>query len=100
MMIGEPAAEVPDVAVVVENDRAMAAAWAAAGRLRAVGLSTEIAASGSPRKRYDRAVKKGASELLVFDVRDDRLTTRLRSSPEARAEAALADFNWPEPAAE
>ena len=50
-------------------------------------------ASGSPRKRYDRAVKKGASEILVLGF-DDALTTRVKTIGDAKAEAALANLEW------
>jgi histidyl-tRNA synthetase len=90
MMIGEPGAEVIDAAIVVEDDAAMAAAWAAASRLRANGLSVELIASGSPRKRFDRAVKKGAREIVVLGVADGVVTRRVKSNDQPRAEALLA----------
>ena len=69
MMIDAPSAELIDAAIVVEDDAAMDAAWAAASRLRRSGLSVELVASGSPRKRFDRAVKKGAREIIVLGDR-------------------------------
>ena len=90
MMIGEPASDETDVAIVVENDAAMASAWSAASRLRSAGLSVELFASGSPRKRYDRAVKKGAREIVVLGFTDGEVTRRVKSNEEPRAEALLA----------
>ena len=92
-LIDAPGAETLDVAVVVEDDRAAAAGWQAADRLRKAGLSVEIISSGSPRKRYDRAVKKGPSEILVLGF-SDALTTRVKTIGDAKAEAALADMDW------
>ena len=90
MMIDAPAEEPIDAAIVVEDDRAMEAAWAAASRLRAAGLSVEIVASGSPRKRFDRAVKKGAREIVVLGIADGQVTRRVKSNDQPRAESLLA----------
>jgi histidyl-tRNA synthetase len=100
MMIDAPAVEVVDVAVVVENDRAALCANTVANHLRSKGLSAELYVTGSPRKRRDRAIKKGAEEILTLDVHDGAVTTRLSSAFEYKAEKALADFVWPEPASE
>ncbi len=96
MMIEPPQSENVDVAIVVENDRAGLCANAVASHIRSKGLSAELYVTGSPRKRRDRAVKKGAEEILTLDVQDGRVTTRLSSAFECKAEKALADFDWPE----
>ena len=90
MMIDAPAPDLIDAAIVVEDDGAMDAAWAAASRLRECGLSVEIVASGSPRKRFDRAVKKGAREIVVLGMAEGQVTRRVKSNDEPRAEALLA----------
>jgi histidyl-tRNA synthetase len=90
MMINAPAAEFIDAAIVVEDEAAMDAALAAASRLRKAGLSVELVATGSPRKRFDRAVKKGAREIVVLGFVDGQLTRRVKSSDEPRVEALLA----------
>ncbi|MEO6248507.1 MAG: histidine--tRNA ligase [Sphingomicrobium sp.] len=90
MLIEAPAGEVLDVALVVEDDRAMGEGWKAATLLRANGLSVELIASGSPRKRFDRAVKKGANEIVVLGMEGATVTRRIKSLGQPRAEAALA----------
>ncbi len=90
MMIDAPAAETIDAAIVVEDDAAMSAALSAASKLRVGGLSVELVATGSPRKRYDRAVKKGAQEIVVFGFANGAVTRRVKSNAEPRAEALLA----------
>jgi histidyl-tRNA synthetase len=90
MMIASPAVELIDAAIVVEDDAAMAAAWAHATRLRSSGLSVEVIATGSPRKRFDRAVKKGAREIVVLGFADGVVTRRIKSNEQPRAEALLA----------
>ena len=90
MMIDAPVPESIDAAIVVEDDAAMDAALAAASRLRANGLSVELVATGSPRKRFDRAVKKGAREIVVLGFADGAVTRRVKSNDQPRAEALLA----------
>lgn len=90
MMIGAPQADLIDAAIVVEDDAAMGAAWESAVRLRAAGLSVELVAIGSPRKRFDRAVKKGAREIVVLGFSDGMVTRRVKSNEQPRAEALLA----------
>ena len=89
MMIDTPALDVIDVAVVVEDDTALANGWAATSHLRSAGLSVELIASGSPRKRFDRAVKRGASEIVVIGLADGVVSRRVKSTGEPRAEALL-----------
>ncbi len=90
MMIDAPAAEVIDAVIVVEDDSAMSASLAAASKLRGGGLSVEIVATGSPRKRFDRAVKRGAREIVVLGFADGQVTRRVKSNDQPRAEALLA----------
>jgi len=90
MLIDAPTTELIDAAIVVEDDAALGAAMAAAARLRAAGLSTELVATGSPRKRFDRAVKKGAREIVVLGLSDGAVTRRVKSNDEPRAEALLS----------
>jgi histidyl-tRNA synthetase len=97
MMIEAPPAETLDVMVVVEDDRAQTAGARALAHLRARGLASDIIASGSPRKRFDRALKRGANEMLILSVADALVTTRVKTSGQARAEAELAGFDWPQP---
>ena len=99
MMIGQPSPEAIDVAVVVEDDAAMGAALAGASKLRGSGLSAELVATGSTRKRYDRAVKKGPLAIIVLTVRDDKLSVRINAeeSVNARLGEVLSTFKWPEP---
>jgi histidyl-tRNA synthetase len=68
-----------DVVLAVEDDGAIDAAWAALGALRRAGLSAEMIATGSLRKRYDKAMKLGAGVLV--SARGDGLT--VKDGPEA-----------------
>jgi len=90
MLIDAPEPELIDAAIVVEDEAALGHGLACAAKLRAAGLSVELIATGSPRKRYDRAVKKGAREIIVLGFADGNLTRRVKSNDVARAEALLA----------
>ena len=97
MMIEAPPAESLDVIIVVDDDRAQTAGAKVLAHLRSRGLASDIIAAGSPRKRFDRAVKRGANEILILSVGDQRVTSRLKTSGEGRAEAELTSFDWPPP---
>ncbi|MEO5707855.1 MAG: histidine--tRNA ligase [Alteraurantiacibacter sp.] len=66
MLVGERVEAPADVIVVVEDDseNAQTFAWFVLSTLRQAGFVTEMISTGSPRKRYDKAVKRGA--LAIF----------------------------------
>ncbi|MBN2973164.1 histidine--tRNA ligase [Roseomonas aeriglobus] len=66
MLLDEPVKTGPDVIVVVEDDADYAQALSALSQLRKSGLSADIVATGSPKKRYDKAVKLDPAETLTF----------------------------------
>lgn len=53
-----------DVAIAVEDDRLLDAVIHAMHRMRRSGLSVELIATGSPRKRFDKAGKLGSQMLI------------------------------------
>jgi len=57
MLIEEPVKEGVDVAVVAEADEFGLATTALVAALRRAGFSAEAVVTGSPRKRYDKALK-------------------------------------------
>ena len=67
--------------------------------LRSAGFSAELFASGSPRKRYDKARKAEPAILVSFDIRDGEATHSLLHTDPAidREGEALLLFNehWP-----
>jgi len=70
MMIDAPKPDAIDVAVVAENPAREEDAIALAAKLRAAGIATELYATGSPRKRYDRAIKAQPGAIVSLDVRE------------------------------
>ncbi|WP_230279844.1 histidine--tRNA ligase [Croceicoccus sp. Ery15] len=94
MLVGDRDADaVADAIVVAEDDAAIGDAIAAIGHLRRAGISAEMMASGSPRKRFDKAVKIGADAIVAFAVRDGEVARRIRAEDGviARIEQALAN---------
>ncbi|KMS52586.1 histidyl-tRNA synthase [Novosphingobium barchaimii LL02] len=65
--------------LAVEDDAALSFALKALTALRHQGIDAEMVATGSPRKRFDKAVKLGAKVLASFVVKDGVPTANLRA---------------------
>jgi len=59
-----------EVAIAAENVEREAEAAALCAAMRRAGFSTELFATGSPRKRYDRARKAEPAVLISLDIRE------------------------------
>ena len=83
--------EVPaDLIIVVEDDARVAEAIGLIGDVRRAGFTAELVASGSPRKRYDKAVKRGAVVILSLrPVMGNGITT---DNPEAGVLSVLGAY--------
>jgi len=71
-----------DVAVVAENNAREFEAVRLVSHFRQSGIATELFASGSPRKRYDRAVKAAPWLIVSLDIRDGVKTHTIRALKE------------------
>ena len=94
MLVGGRGQARLEIAVAAENpDREIDAAQIVADFRRA-GFVAELFATGSPRKRYDKARKSEPAILISFDVRDGEKThSWLSTDPAIEREAdALALF--------
>ncbi|HWU04448.1 MAG TPA: histidine--tRNA ligase [Novosphingobium sp.] len=80
------------VTVVVEDDRALTEGMGLVARLRQGGMAAELIASGSPRKRFDKAVKSNTQAILALGWGEEGATRRLRNvdGDIARIEALIA----------
>ena len=78
MLVSEAGEDGPEVVVVAENVERETAAARMVAKLRRAGISAEIVATGSPRKRFDRAKKFSPDFLVSLDVRDGHPTTSAR----------------------
>lgn len=83
MLVGDKSEPLADVIVVVEDDQLIDRAIAAVGKIRAAGHSAELMASGSPRKRFDKAVKAGAEKIVAFAIRDGAEHVRIKADEHA-----------------
>ena len=93
MLIAEPVAERPNVIIAVEDDRALADGQRTLRLLRDNGLSADMIATGSPRKRYDKAAKVQAEVIVGIQWENDRAVANGRSAApsdvHSRVEALL-----------
>jgi len=78
MLIDAPAPNRAFVALVVENDAAQEDGIRTAAALRRAGIAVEAVGSGSPRKRYDRAMKLSPGAILSLDQQDGATTRRFK----------------------
>jgi len=84
MLLEEPAQELPDVVVVAEHRELEAKSMMLTAALRRAGFCVELVATGSPKKRYDRAMKLNPAEILSLDIRDGAAGVNARTlRPEA-----------------
>ncbi len=78
MLLEEPAATNPDIMIVVETDSALPLAFRALRLFRDTGFSADMVASGSPKKRYDKATKLGPK--VIVSIRRDGETDNVSTS--------------------
>jgi histidyl-tRNA synthetase len=76
MLVGERAEAPLEVAVVAENDEALNAAIRAVTCLRRWGISSELIGTGSPRKRYDKAVRLRSQVIVSYRMDGGSLQER------------------------
>lgn len=69
-----------DVMLAIEDDAAIPFGTKALKALRSAGMSGDMIASGSPRKRFDKASKAGANILVGVTCRDGKVVCNTRSS--------------------
>ncbi len=81
MLVGERDADIADVSIAVESDDLINTGISANTAIRAAGFSTEIIATGSPRKRFDKAAKVNAKVLLGISAQNGETVFNLRSAP-------------------
>jgi histidyl-tRNA synthetase len=93
MLIEAPEGPRLDVAIAVEDDTTGDAAMSALMFLRRAGLAAELVASGSPRKRFDKAVKLNAHVILSTTRVDGQLRIGSRGDKHAveRVSALLGE---------
>jgi histidyl-tRNA synthetase len=78
MLVGARDAVPADVVIAVEDDAALDVATAALAALRRAGLTGEMVATGSARKRYDKATRIPAKVIAALSLADGAPRWRLR----------------------
>ena len=81
MMIEAPAREAPIAILAVEDDRALTDGYKALNALRRAGIAADIVATGSPRKRYDKAAKVPAKVLVSVNHDGEKASFNSRAVP-------------------
>ena len=76
-----------DAVIAVEDDGQLAVAMKALAALHNGGFATEIVASGSPRKRFDKAAKIPAYALISVGTRDGALHINVRGDSDRAKQA-------------
>ena len=88
MLIDAPAAERADVIVVAEEEGTEGEGGTLVVALRRAGLSAALIASGSPRKRFDKAVKEGPRAIV--SLREGGRTVRSLAGADVIEDKLLA----------
>lgn len=78
-----------DVVVAVEDDGALDVAQRAVSAFRGNGLATDMIASGSPRKRFDKATKVAAHVLVSVRVSDGKAVFNTRAAADGPAHLSV-----------
>ncbi|MEO0418305.1 MAG: histidine--tRNA ligase [Pseudomonadota bacterium] len=91
MLVGERGEGPADVIIVVEDrsEVAMNRAVSALKSARLSGLSGEIIAEGSPRKRYDKAVKRSPRAIVSFEENGHRISGDDETHPDLERSLGL-----------
>jgi histidyl-tRNA synthetase len=82
MLVGERQSDPIDVVIVVEDDALFSRGVQAVSDLRRAGLVADMIATGSPRKRFDKAVKLGAGAIATIATRDGVVKVTLKAENE------------------
>jgi len=89
MLLEDFAAPAFDVIIALEDDALLAEAMRSLAALREQGYSADLVASGSPRKRYDKAAKIPARTLVSVGVKDGTPTFNIRGELADQVQALL-----------
>ena len=90
MLVGAREEKPADLIIVVEDDARVGEAIALIGNVRRAGFTAELVASGSPRKRYDKAVKRGA--VVILSLRPAMGNGITTDNPEAGVLSVLGAY--------
>jgi histidyl-tRNA synthetase len=92
MLVGDRAEERLGVIIAVEQDETLALAQKALAALRGSGISAEMIASGSPKKRFDKAVKTNARVMVTSWIKDGDAILGTRSADKDPLEVRVQEI--------
>jgi histidyl-tRNA synthetase len=93
MLVGtQSGAEKINLALAVEDDAALEFGTKVTAALRRSGISVELVATGSARKRYDKAAKIDADVLGSVGVRDGMIVHHLRATTETAVKSRIVEI--------
>ena len=78
MLVGEKGEAPLEVVIAVENDSLLNHAITKLAELRRAGVSAEMVATGSPKKRFDKAGKMGSLQIVSISARDGNTIVNVR----------------------
>ena len=78
MLVGAKDSSALEVAVVAEHPELESEAARLVNIFRRAGIVAELFATGSPRKRFDRAIKSNPGAVASFDMRDGVKTEAIK----------------------
>jgi histidyl-tRNA synthetase len=92
MLIEAPSIPDLDMAIAVEDDRALFAATAFAQEVRALGRSVKIVTQGSPKKRFDKALRLSPSYIAAYDWDENQAVARHKAFSDKASDAAFTEW--------
>lgn len=98
MLIEHHEIDAPEIILVSESDSTDAIAWQIAFALRREGMRSDVVATGSLRKRFDKARKMDGAVIMVLDDKTDDPSLiaqgRVRIGDESRARSSWIASGW------
>ena len=101
MLVGDTSERPTDIIIVVEDDRVMMDGLGLVTAFRRLGVAAEIIATGSPRKRFDKAVKQEPKAIVALTTDGHSTSHRLKTNQALgpSIDRALAAYEWRGPTA-
>ena len=81
MLVDAPRVNGLTVIIALEDDLALGYAYKAIAAIRRAGLSADLIATGSPKKRYDKALKVPAKVIISISHDGAKEVANLRAAP-------------------
>lgn len=94
MLVGERGEAPADICVVAEDDGSIVAGTRVVTALRKAGFIAELISTGSPRKRFDKAVKRNPKSLLVLNENGGGIKTLNYNVEMPRLGPFFAEYQW------